>query len=249
MPKDYYLSHHGIKGQQWGVQNGPPYPLDKETAVKIKKGTKLNSVSSSKTNAGSQDNSIYTYNADDQWDNTVYKGAYSAFMKWYDHRGDKVYEHKYEVAEDLLIPSRKEKVDTFLELYKKDRDFKDVIKDFERRNEDQYGTMEEMIDYLDAKNPDSKVNRDYRRFMMSFNQWDTDSSIRASKKFVDALKAKGYNAIVDDNNALIYNGANNPLYIFSQSLLKETGKAELVKDKEIRKNVEKIQRKYGEVIY
>lgn len=23
-----YLIHHGIKGQQWGVQNGPPYPLD-----------------------------------------------------------------------------------------------------------------------------------------------------------------------------------------------------------------------------
>lgn len=22
-----YLIHHGIKGQQWGVQNGPPYPL------------------------------------------------------------------------------------------------------------------------------------------------------------------------------------------------------------------------------
>ena len=23
----YYLSHHGIKGQKWGVMNGPPYPL------------------------------------------------------------------------------------------------------------------------------------------------------------------------------------------------------------------------------
>lgn len=23
-----YLSHHGIKGQEWGVKNGPPYPLD-----------------------------------------------------------------------------------------------------------------------------------------------------------------------------------------------------------------------------
>lgn len=24
----YYISHHGIEGQKWGVQNGPPYPLD-----------------------------------------------------------------------------------------------------------------------------------------------------------------------------------------------------------------------------
>lgn len=23
-----YLAHHGIKGQKWGIQNGPPYPLD-----------------------------------------------------------------------------------------------------------------------------------------------------------------------------------------------------------------------------
>lgn len=23
----YYLKHHGIEGQKWGVQNGPPYPL------------------------------------------------------------------------------------------------------------------------------------------------------------------------------------------------------------------------------
>lgn len=24
-----FLQHHGIKGQKWGVRNGPPYPLDK----------------------------------------------------------------------------------------------------------------------------------------------------------------------------------------------------------------------------
>lgn len=23
----YYISHHGISGQRWGVRNGPPYPL------------------------------------------------------------------------------------------------------------------------------------------------------------------------------------------------------------------------------
>jgi hypothetical protein len=26
-----YLAHHGIKGQQWGVKHGPPYPLDANT--------------------------------------------------------------------------------------------------------------------------------------------------------------------------------------------------------------------------
>lgn len=29
------LYHHGIKGQKWGVRNGPPYPLDKNGVVFI----------------------------------------------------------------------------------------------------------------------------------------------------------------------------------------------------------------------
>lgn len=28
MSNYYYLAHHGILGQKWGKQNGPPYPLD-----------------------------------------------------------------------------------------------------------------------------------------------------------------------------------------------------------------------------
>lgn len=25
-----YLQHHGVKGQKWGVRNGPPYPIEKD---------------------------------------------------------------------------------------------------------------------------------------------------------------------------------------------------------------------------
>lgn len=28
---DSELAHHGVKGQKWGVRNGPPYPLDKSS--------------------------------------------------------------------------------------------------------------------------------------------------------------------------------------------------------------------------
>lgn len=31
------FNHHGIEGQKWGVKNGPPYPLDKAEAKKVKK--------------------------------------------------------------------------------------------------------------------------------------------------------------------------------------------------------------------
>lgn len=32
------LIHHGIKNQQWGVQNGPPYPLDRKLSAAIRSG-------------------------------------------------------------------------------------------------------------------------------------------------------------------------------------------------------------------
>lgn len=35
-----YLSHHGIKGQKWGVRNGPPYPLDAATSARVKASAK-----------------------------------------------------------------------------------------------------------------------------------------------------------------------------------------------------------------
>ena len=40
---DFFLEHHGIKGQQWGVRNGPPYPLDSKisTGSRLKKFSNL----------------------------------------------------------------------------------------------------------------------------------------------------------------------------------------------------------------
>ena len=37
------LYHHGIKGQEWGDQNGPPYPLDRQTSAAIKRSAKKKS--------------------------------------------------------------------------------------------------------------------------------------------------------------------------------------------------------------
>ena len=38
--RDAAIYHHGIKGQRWGVRNGPPYPLDAATSARVKAGAK-----------------------------------------------------------------------------------------------------------------------------------------------------------------------------------------------------------------
>lgn len=45
------LSHHGIKGQQWGTRNGPPYPLDQKTHNQVAKSAGKSSKGSSKYDA------------------------------------------------------------------------------------------------------------------------------------------------------------------------------------------------------
>lgn len=45
------IAHHGIKGQKWGVRNGPPYPIDKaleSDTIKSKKGSSFITIAKSK---------------------------------------------------------------------------------------------------------------------------------------------------------------------------------------------------------
>lgn len=39
----YYLIHHGVKGQRWGIRNGPPYPLDQNLRTFTDEELKLTS--------------------------------------------------------------------------------------------------------------------------------------------------------------------------------------------------------------
>lgn len=55
-----YLQHHGIEGQQWGVKNGPPYPLErqKKRKNKVKKSSKKNVIKDD----GTKENAIRSGN-------------------------------------------------------------------------------------------------------------------------------------------------------------------------------------------
>ena len=100
-----YVKHHGVKGQQWGVRRGPPYPIQ----TGMKKGTKLASVSywsdkQFKTIKEKQ-RMLYTYNPKDKWDRKVYRGPFSAYK--YNQVLSPILERQFVTTKDLKMPTSK----------------------------------------------------------------------------------------------------------------------------------------------
>lgn len=108
-----YLAHHGVKGQKWGIQNGPPYPIEQGHGVTIKKGYKFHRLTKyDESNKKGHDYVTYL-----QKDNDRYKGFFGAMLQG---RNNKVYDVTLEAAKDMTSPSAKKRLETFIELYKND---------------------------------------------------------------------------------------------------------------------------------
>ena len=121
-----YLAHHGIHGQKWGVQHGPPYPLDAKTWKSAQKQQySTNKVTSSgnrpeqlrrkhtipagttiyRTTANKdEENKGATYVSYLDSDRNHYKGGWIRQMSG----GKQTYENEYTLTKDLVVPSRDE---------------------------------------------------------------------------------------------------------------------------------------------
>ncbi len=133
-----YLSHHGIKGQKWGVRHGPPYPLTAQAKAKAypknsKSGSRYGGDGDGKSStakkiavtvATAYVATIATAVIKQSIDSKVYK------KKWKDHREDN--------AKKLEKDRKNEQIDpkTGLYLKKKDLGIDDDLKKVNQSYED-----------------------------------------------------------------------------------------------------------------
>lgn len=265
-----YLEHHGIKGQKWGVKNGPPYPLkggdysesEKKHVYKerkIRKRSQYNRKHIDKTITTNDVLTTLSYNKDRTKDVDMFYATYEKGDKheynWYfnqkapqpiyDEDGNEIgtgnfYKYRIDnaVVKDIKVASQDSGQKIFNEVYKKDRDFYNFIRDPKRmlalfpsdqwvNEHPAYKEAKKALDNL-SQNGGTPSEKDMRMFYRLFNYIipsDGHGDAKAGKdmatqraKFFKEAKKQGYGAILDTNDAL-YSGlrGNAPVIVFDMS--------------------------------
>ena len=150
-----YLVHHGIRGQEWGKRNGPPYPLKgsdysetekkymgKRSARKnslrnkrhfddtLKEGSKVRTLSFAENRTQGTDMFYATW---DKHDQDQYMALFNSPVKDIDS-GKKTYKFAIDnkVVKDMNVASEDSAVEAFRNLVKNDRDFSNFVMDESR---------------------------------------------------------------------------------------------------------------------
>ena len=179
---------------QWGVVHGPPYPIDKHKSVTmIRKGTTIKRLSIRDESAAAG-HAYVTYL---KGDTKHYKGFFGARLKLLNDNAD-VYSITMKAKEDLLSPSKKERVQTFLELYKNDPILRKELGSY-HKSDSRYFTplpkkfYETQYSKLEGK---KLLDKGYKTFVRSIGGNDYTRS-----KYFEALANKGYSFVNDDMDA------------------------------------------------
>lgn len=262
-----HLSHYGIKGQKWGVKNGPPYPLKggdyspSERAAIEKKKRSLHDI----YNKRHFDSTIRTsdtlrtlsydphrtedaemfYAAYTKADKHEYDALFNRVLKQpvFDEHGNQVGEGKFlkykidnSVASDIKVASEDSAAEVFKKLYKENRDFYNFVKDEDRMQSYFVSSKYKFKGYREARAALEKMRNDekslteddvwtiYRMFNYCI-PYDGGGDASKGKdmahqraRFFNALKAEGYGAVLDTNDA-IYGGfkAESPVIVFEMA--------------------------------
>lgn len=239
---DSYLSHHGRKGQEWGIRNGPPYPLKpglfyedghlkrNKKAKKgykdftVSRGTKLQTLS---TNANRTKDTDYFYSTFKHADSWFYG---SNFAKKDVVEAGQMFKIVNKFSTDVKIAGEKACSDVFKKLYSSDADFYNFVKNPDRLEKDLHmPSTTRYKEYVDALKSLEKIrseksvsSKDLESAYRLFNRalpadGDRGDMARQREKFFSELKKLGYSALLDSNDATYAaysNFVKRPIIVF-----------------------------------
>ena len=180
---------------------------------------------------------LFVYREDDPHDKDVYEGAFTKFIKYRDST-NQIFKRKFENIDDLVSPSAQRRAELFVETYRENPKLysellnrTDAYAQARKAQGVKYSpSLESFIGkaIFDKNTSDIDLKRyGYGLFNMG-NEWNDSLTAKGNNKYYKKLKKSGYNALIDDNNAGIYNDAREPLIVLNaKKYLKNIGSERL----------------------
>lgn len=200
------IEHHGIKGQKWGVRKKKPLYSDtlSDKDYTVNSGNSIYRVSSKKNEVLGKKATYVTTNKHDR---DEYAGNFAPLM-------DKAYEMKMSNINQLVSPSAKKRAKMYIDLYKNDpvfrRSFAGAVKKSTIPGALGFGGSKKTYMKRYGNLSDEKLNSKRVLRLMSTTM---QNSRKVRDSIVNETKARGYNALIDDNDAGSYSKA--PLIVIN----------------------------------
>jgi hypothetical protein len=210
------LQHTGVKGMRWGHRKQPEYiersslnkltvtgkKLQEQNLRVLKEGDTVHHVTidpNLKPRAGG------LYVSYTEKDAETYRTEYKDFLE-VTRNAKKVLEYDLKTTEDIITPSKKQKIDSFMDLYKS-KTAKDLIETMSKdkvqsswllgiakylghdKTKDVTKKYREMMDSNDPKKQ-QKAFDDFAQFLV----WEP----KIRKQYFEKLAKEGFNAMYDD---------------------------------------------------
>lgn len=218
------LCHYGVKGQQWGVLNGPPYPIQEGNPVRIRKGTEVRRLSMYDESVAKGHAYVTYLNGDIEH----YKGFFAARLKALNGPKVPVYSIKMTAANDLMSPGKNERVKTFVDLYKNDPAIGKELGAYYKSDWHNFSPLpSRYYQYKFSRLDDNKLtDKGYDTFVRSIGG---NEYIRS--RYFDELSKKGYSYVIDDMDAGRF--GKNPAIVFDRNKSLNYEGQEMLSNKDI----------------
>lgn len=206
------IYHHGVKGMKWGVRKDNGYrTMTKDNGdFVIKKGSNIHRITGDK----SEKHEGYTYASFTEKDVKHYQRSVTSWLA--ENSGNfektKTFDMSMKVTKDLVAPSEKKKVDTFIKMLDK-KDFVKEISNVYAVNISNDDHKTYRLDKLSNKLQKGGMNEGLANFYSAFSM-GLNYSPKLRSDYFAKLSKDGYNMVVDTEDS--YLEAHAPIIVFNR---------------------------------